>query len=551
VLAPNHRVVGDLGADKTIFMWAFVWWPHALAHLHDPFHTAAVWAPHGIDLAWITAVPGAALPALPLTFTAGPVVAYNVLMLVAPAAAAFTAFLLCRALTGRLWPSLAGGWVFGFSAFEVNQTDGHLHMTLVFLVPLVGLLLLRRVRGELGRRPFVSFLALALTFQFLFSTELFFTLVLFAIVLGALAWWRLPDLHAALRTVLRDSVFALSISVALLSPYLVHALVVAGTPSRAIQSPTEFGADVLNFVVPTRRIWAQPTFAASIQHHFRGNGVEQTAYLGLPLVVIGIVFLWGARKHRADSVIALWTIVAVICACGPYIRAYGRVIGLGPWWLFARLPVTESALPVRLTMYVALGVGIMLALWLARSRAVWRWPVAALAIAFVFPNPSHALWTSTVPRSSFFAHERFASYFDRNEAVLVFPYGPVGWSMLWQAEAHLRFHQVGGYLGPRKTSREAKWYDLYHGFAGGPLPVDAPARFRRFLVVHHLRWVIVAPGAKAKVRRLVETLGVKPVRVGDALLYRVPASASSQTPRASSTSASEITSGRSTRMQFE
>ena len=333
--APNHRVIGDLGADKTIFMWAFVWWPHAIAHLHDPFHATAVWAPHGIDLAWITAVPGASILAPPLTFTAGPVVAYNVFMLAAPALAAWTAFLLCRTLTGRFWPPLFGGWIFGFSAFVVNQTDGHLHMTLVFLVPLAALLVVKRLRGELSRRSFVVWLTLVLTFQFLFSTEIFFTLCLVALLFAALAWWRLPALRVALRASARDVVYAALGTIALLSPYLVHAFLVAGAPKRAIQSPTEYGADVLNLVVPTRRIWLRPSFAASVQEHFRGNGVEQTAYLGIPLLAIALVFLWESRRRRAESVLALGALVMFIFACGPYIRAYGRVIALGPWWLAA------------------------------------------------------------------------------------------------------------------------------------------------------------------------------------------------------------------------
>jgi hypothetical protein len=521
VTAPNHRVIGDLGADKTIFMWAFVWWPHAIAHLQDPFHTTAVWAPHGIDLAWITAVPGASILAPPLTFTAGPVVAYNVFMLAAPAFAAWTAFLLCRALTGRFWPSLLGGWIFGFSAFVVNQTDGHLHMTLVFGVPLAALLVVKRLRGELSRRRFVVALTLVLTFQFLFSTEIFFTLCLVALLFAALAWWRLVELRAALQATVREVAYAAVGTLVLLSPYLVHAFLVAGAPKRAIQSPTEFGADVLNLVVPTRRIWLRPSFAASVQEHFRGNGVEQTAYLGVPLLALVLLFLWQSRKRRADSVLALGAVVVFVLACGPYVRAYGRVIALGPWWLLAKLPVTESALPVRMTLYVALAVGIMLALWLARSRSPWRWATALLAIAVAFPNPSRALWTSTVPRPSFFAENRFAAYLHPDERVLVFPYGPVGWSMLWQAEAHLRFQLVGGYLGPRTTPRERRWYALYHGFAGGPLPPHAGARFRTFLAAHRVRWVIVAPGAKPKVARLVGALGVAPVRDHDALLYRV------------------------------
>jgi len=521
VVAPDSRVVGDLGADKTIFMWNFVWWPHALAHLHDPFHTMAVWAPHGIDLAWITATPGASLPALPLTFTAGPVVAYNTLMLAAPAVAAWCAYLLCRKLTGRFWPSLFGGWVFGFSAFEVNQTDGHLHMTLIFLVPLAALLVVMRVRGELRRRAFVVALALTLTFQFLFSTELFFMLTLVAVIVGALTWWRLPEVRPTLRPATRDAGYALALSGLLLAPYWIHAFFVAGPPTHAIQSPSEYGADVLNFLSPTRRIWLQPGFAASLQHHFRGNGVEQTAYLGLPLVALGLAFMWQARKRRADSVLALALVVLVVLAFGPYVRAAGRVIGLGPWWLFAELPVTESALPVRLTMFVALGIGIVLALFLARGGGLWHWAFALVALAVIFPNPSQNLWASTVPRTTFFAQDHYRQFIHSDDRVLVFPYGPVGWSMLWQAETHLRFHMVGGYLGPRKTPAEARWYELYHGFAGGPLPRNATHRFRRFLAVHDVQWIVVAPGAKPKVRRLVSTLRLPPIRSGDALLYRV------------------------------
>jgi hypothetical protein len=88
--APASRAVGDPGSDKTIFMWAFVWWPYALRHGHDPFVSHAVWVPDGIDLSWVTAVPGPSLLASPLTWAAGPVVTYNVLAVLAPALAAWT-----------------------------------------------------------------------------------------------------------------------------------------------------------------------------------------------------------------------------------------------------------------------------------------------------------------------------------------------------------------------------------------------------------------------------------------------------------------------------
>jgi len=110
--SPSNTVIGDAGADKTFYMWSFVWWPHAIGHGRDPFDANVVWAPEGIDLAWFTAVPGASLLALPLTVPFGPVVAYNVLAGTAPAIAAFTAFLLARWVTGKFWPALLGGYLF-------------------------------------------------------------------------------------------------------------------------------------------------------------------------------------------------------------------------------------------------------------------------------------------------------------------------------------------------------------------------------------------------------------------------------------------------------
>src|SRR5438309_700858 len=82
--------------------------------------------------------------------------------ILAPALAAWTAFLLARSLTGRFWLALVAGYLFGFSAYEIGQSRGHLHMTLVFLVPLCALLVVRRYAGQLRRAAFIALLAAAL-----------------------------------------------------------------------------------------------------------------------------------------------------------------------------------------------------------------------------------------------------------------------------------------------------------------------------------------------------------------------------------------------------
>ncbi len=99
------------------------WAVHGL----DPFTSRYVWFPLGADLAWDTSVPAASLFALPLMFIGGPVFAFNVLSVTAPSLAAWTMFLLARELTGDWGAALFGGYIFGFSAYELGELLGHLN----------------------------------------------------------------------------------------------------------------------------------------------------------------------------------------------------------------------------------------------------------------------------------------------------------------------------------------------------------------------------------------------------------------------------------------
>lgn len=81
----------------------------ALGHGLNPFISHVVWAPYGADVLWTTTVPVISLLAAPVTLALGPTIAWNLLCVIAPALSAWAAYLLCRELTGRLWPSALGG----------------------------------------------------------------------------------------------------------------------------------------------------------------------------------------------------------------------------------------------------------------------------------------------------------------------------------------------------------------------------------------------------------------------------------------------------------
>ena len=118
-------------------------------------------------------MPGLALAFAPLTLLFGPVASYNVAAILLPALAAWCAYRLCLHLTRSVWPSLVGGYLFGFSSFVLgHQLQGHINLTAVFLLPLVALVVVRFVEGELSARGFALRFGVLLALQFSISTEI-------------------------------------------------------------------------------------------------------------------------------------------------------------------------------------------------------------------------------------------------------------------------------------------------------------------------------------------------------------------------------------------
>ena len=103
------RYVGYGWTDARLYQWGLSWTPWALVHGMSPLFAPNVFAPGGVDLSWVTFVPSLGVVAYPLTAAFGPLVSLNVLMLLAPALAAWAAYLVCHRLTSRFWPAVLGG----------------------------------------------------------------------------------------------------------------------------------------------------------------------------------------------------------------------------------------------------------------------------------------------------------------------------------------------------------------------------------------------------------------------------------------------------------
>ena len=116
-------------------------------------------------MTWVTSMPCAALLASPITLLADAVVSFNVLSLLAPALSAWAGFLLAQYITRDTSSSLIAGYLFGFSSYELGEMLGHLHLNMTFVVPLLVLLVVQRIRGIFHGGALSSRLRLACFFN--------------------------------------------------------------------------------------------------------------------------------------------------------------------------------------------------------------------------------------------------------------------------------------------------------------------------------------------------------------------------------------------------
>ncbi len=367
-----------------------LWWPYAADALHvDPFFTRLIWYPSGVSLLWVTAVPLLSLLGWPVTAAYGPVLTYNLLIVTSPVFCSWSAYFLCRHVTRNFAASFIGGFIFGFSTYETSQSFGALNLTIVFLVPLLLLVVLKRLDDELSRPQAVALAAVLLLAQFLICIEIFAMIFVFGGLAWALALAYLPERRLVLKRLLADGLITAPFVALPLAP-----LFIAMVPHYALINhpavwPYFWVTDLTGILLPSQHnMFGRP-------FHWLSNPIadsqENGAYLGLPLLAILALFAWGQRKTPRGRYCSLVFLLCLVCSFGPYLWVAGHCTGIAmPWMVAVHLPLLGSALPARFTMFASLAAAIMAALWLAqpgRRAAVTGAGVAGLHRAAAAPAP--------------------------------------------------------------------------------------------------------------------------------------------------------------------
>jgi hypothetical protein len=515
-----------VGPDPGLHIWFLVWWPHAIANGLNPVLTHAIWAPSGFNLAWQTSIPLASMLASPLTLTIGPIAAYNTLCLLALPAAGWSAFLLCRYLSRDYWASVMGGYIFGFSAFEVGHLlFGDISLLLVFPVPLAVYFALRRIAGEMTERRFAVMLTVLLVAQILLSLELFATMTMFGAFTILLGWsFATHDQRKRLLQLLKPIALSYIVASTLASPLLYYFFFVDFT-STPIWPPSFFSADLLNFFVPTQsNELGRLPFLTNISRTFSGGSIgESGAYLSLPLMVIVVFYARQRWCERLCRLLVEFLIIVCALSLGPVLHIAGRIIpSYLPWELFTRLPVVDDVLVVRFSMYAFLDLALIASLWLssANTRQSLRLAFVVLVVIFTLPNLSASFWVRMADTPSFFRTGVYRHYLLKGETVLILPYGDDGNCMLWQAQTDMYFSMPQGMAPPVRLYERRRW-PIVSAFLRRSYTPEASEQLKAFLAAHHVDSVVITDDHFRTWRSLFSTLGVSPIRVADVWLYKL------------------------------
>jgi hypothetical protein len=509
------------GDDPIDCLWFLDWWPWAIAHHLNPLHCTLVWQPLGVYLAWVTGVPLLSLLGWPLTLLGGPALTYNFFSITAPLGAAFTAYLLCLRVSGRPVPAIIGGYVFGFSSYEMAEELGTLTLSVTLLVPLLLLVVLKRLNGEVSRLRFAVAGALLLSCQFLIGMEVAATSLVFGGIAWTLALYYMPDRRAVLVRLVADALPAAALVALFVSPFLISMARHPDYVNHPAVWPYFFTADLLNLVVPTKLTAIGGSAFAGVSKHFCGGPQEHCAYIGLPLLAIVVWYGRAAGGAGCGRLLVACFGLFVLLSFGPFLWVAGHFTGLAlPGLLLAHLPLLNAALPTRFAMFSSLVLALMTSCWLAGAspgRAGWgRKLLAGVGCACLISQPHP--WFA-VPRSAFFQPGRVEAVLGPNPRVLVLPFSINGPSSAWQQESAFSFAQTGGYLGfpPRAMQQYPAVQDLFDNMPGPHFPVD----LRAFCFATHTQYVVAGPGTLPPLQAALEGLAWPETAVDDVKIFKV------------------------------
>ncbi len=379
ILHLDHQIIAnEFGAvDGYLGIWNVWWTARALQHGQNPFFTPLLFYPDGLDLFWQTLSLPQGLLALPLTLTVGPLVAYNVLILLSFVLGGYTAFLFVRYVVRDNRAALVAGAIYALAPFHLQKVvDAQLEVASIQWLPLY--LLVLHILLE-RQRWFWAVLAGLLLLWVGLGTWYYglFCLVYTGLAAGLWALHNGRAQHALpLRICPKTLLWGLSpiaIWLLLMTPRLITLMQTGDTYlGDAREFNARSSADLVAFWLPSP---LHPLWGDAISRFY--TGIHDDAMLwnvSLGVVATGLALVGSVTTWRTTWRWIMLLGATLLLAMGEELRVLGVATGIPlPYALLADLPGIRSS--HRPNHFVLLS--ILLAALLAAHGALWLfryWP---------------------------------------------------------------------------------------------------------------------------------------------------------------------------------
>jgi hypothetical protein len=525
---PTNHLLSGTGGDGGQFIWFLKWIPYALIHGLNPNQSLYLNMPHGITLASLTSMPVLALLVAPITLLFGPILSYNLLLVLAIFGSSVATFFVAKRWVSWWFARFIAGLLFGFSPYVVGQSTGHIFLTTGVAFPIL-LLCFDELFNRQTWKPkkLALILALAIVFEIGVSIEMLAdaAVVASAVVILIAAFKReeaklkLPYIRKVIPlTALYAGPFILS--------YMALYLQGAGLgAARAPQTVANLSADLATFILPGAnqllhfgiRATGDTFVNFSTISGPRQDIAENGAYIGIPLLALVGLSIWMLRRRAAVIFMSVGLLVSLVVAMGAHLRIAGhQSVLILPFFFMSRHKSVffNSMVPIRYMDFAFLFIAVIVAIGIESIRTKFTIRsvqfgavalIAALSIISLLPPwPQGA---SAVELPAWFNQKNLALIPERS-TLLTFPmaHDGTGQPMLWQAMSDFKFNIPGAEAGSQAINNAPLLIDL------AACQALAPGK--------KLNWRPTYAADKAnmatwKVRTIVVPLSVSPVNQTD------------------------------------
>jgi len=310
--------------DNLHYVRLLWWFKRAIVDLHiQPSFDPLVYVPEGFDLAHAEMTWANTLLALPLTILAGPVVAYNGMLLLSFVLTGFAIYLWVWRATGSPAGGVVAGVIFAFSPYRMAHYAGHLPLMSTQWLPFTLYAL-----EELARTRRLRFAVLAGLFFGLnaWASWYYFYFALLAVPLYALIRWRgargLVRSAAFWRAVALFALVALAMVVPAARPYLrLHS---TGQMVHAFENVDAWSANPTDFLLPNL---AHPLWRDMLRERVPfpwEQWVERSLYLGAVPLLLALAAVLARREERVVRALGWLAVSSFVLALGPTLHWAGR-----------------------------------------------------------------------------------------------------------------------------------------------------------------------------------------------------------------------------------